>query len=61
MASGIEELKAGNFDTMFQERQPDDTLTITLTKRGAPTAHIFNVTDLYGPGETVNWDQEVPT
>lgn len=38
---------------MSQERQPDGSVIITLSKRGEHKSFRFRVRDLYGPDETV--------
>lgn len=48
-----ERLARGDFNTMSQERQPDGSLLVTLTKRGDPHVYRLWVRDLYTPTEQV--------
>lgn len=50
---GIEKLKAGDFNDMSQEGQPDGSAIITLSKRGEGKVYKFRVKDLYGKNEEV--------
>jgi len=50
---GLRKLYAGDFNDMSQERQPDGTVIITLSKRGEHKTYRFRVKDLYGPNEEV--------
>ena len=47
---------------MSQEWQPDDTVIITLSKRGEGKVYKFQVKDLYGENEEVLWEEvkEIP-
>lgn len=54
---GIDKLKAGNFNDMMQEWQPDGTVIITLVKRGEGKTYHFCVRDLYGKEEKVLWEE----
>lgn len=51
--TGIEKLKAGDFNDMSQEEQPDGSILITLNKRGEGKSYRFRVKDLYGEHEEV--------
>lgn len=57
MIIGIEKLRAGDFNHMNQEWQPDGTVIITLTKRGEGKVYRFQVKDLYGEHEEVIWEE----
>lgn len=46
-------LTNGNFNYMSQERQPDGSLMVVLTKRGDNHIYKLWVRDLYRPGEVV--------
>ena len=48
-----ERLSKGEFNNMSQERQPDGSLLVTLTKRGDPHIYKLWVRDLYLPTEVV--------
>jgi len=48
-----ERLAKGDFNHMCQELQPDDSLLVTLTKRGDPHIYKLWVKDLYLPTEVV--------
>lgn len=50
---GIEKLKTGDFNHMSQERQPDGSILVTLSKRGEGKVYRFRVKDLYLPTEQV--------
>jgi len=56
--SGIEKLKAGDFNNMTQESQPDGSIIITLSKRGEDKIFRFRVKDLYGKNERV-FEEEI--
>jgi hypothetical protein len=49
--NGLEKLKAGDFNAMNQEGQPDGSVIITLSSRKYPEVYHFRVRDLYGPNE----------
>lgn len=49
--NGLEKLHKGAFNDMSQERQPDGSVIITLSKRGEDKVYRFRVKDLYGPNE----------
>ena len=51
MSEGFKKLKAGVFNNMSQERQPDGSVVVTLTGRRYAEAYKFRVKDLYGPDE----------
>lgn len=59
---GLEKLKAGDFNTMNQARQPDKSVIIILSKRGEGKRYKLHVKDLYGPAEEVLSEEvlEVP-
>ena len=48
---GLEKLKSGDFNDMMQERQPDGSVIITLSKRGEDKVYKFRVRNLYSPEE----------
>lgn len=50
---GLIKLKAGDFNSMSQEWQPDGSVIITLSRRGENRTYKFRVKDLYGPHEEV--------
>ena len=58
---GIEKLKAGDFNDMNQEWQPDGSVIITLSKRGEKKVYKFKVKDLYGKKEEVLEEEEIET
>ena len=51
MSEGLEKLKAGDFNDMNQEWQPDGSVIITLSKRGDDKVCRFRVRDLYEKNE----------
>ncbi len=51
--NGIEKLRAGNFNVMNQDWQPDGSVIVTLRKRGEGKVYRFRVKDLYGENEEV--------
>lgn len=51
--TGIEKLKSGDFNDMSQEWLDDNTVLITLSKRGEGKVYRFKVKDLYGENEEV--------
>ena len=51
--TGLERLKSGDFNDMSQERLPDGSILVTLSKRGAASPCKFRVRNLYQPGEEV--------
>ncbi len=51
--SVLEMLKRGLFNHMSQERQPDGSLLVTLSKRDDPHVYRMWVTGLYTPAERV--------
>lgn len=53
MSEGLEKLKTGDFNNMSQEKQPDGSILITLSKRGEGKTYRFRVKDLYGANEEV--------
>ncbi len=53
MLKALEKLKTGDFNNMNQERQPDGSVIITLSKRGEGKVYRFRVKDLYGENEEV--------
>lgn len=55
--NGIQKLKAGDFNDMSQEEQPDGSVIITLSKRGEDKTYRFQVTDLYGENEELLWEE----
>ena len=57
MNEGLEKLRAGDFNYMSQERQSDDLVIITLSKRGEKKVYKFKVKDLYGENEEVLWEE----
>lgn len=50
---GLDRLKSGGFNDMSQERQPDGSVIITLSKRRENKTYRFRVKDLYGEHEEV--------
>jgi len=46
-------LKAGDFNGRVDERQPDGSVKITLSRRGDKQVYHMHVRDLYGPSEEV--------
>ena len=48
-----DKLKAGDFNYMSQDEQPDGSVLITLTKRGDPHVYKMVVKNLYQPDEEV--------
>ena len=48
---GLAKLKAGDFNNMSQEWQPDSSVIITLTSRKWEGQERFRVRDLYGENE----------
>ena len=54
-------LRLGDFNHMSQERQPDGSLLVTLTKRGDPHVCKLWVRDLYLPTETVLKQEIIPS
>jgi len=50
---GLRKLYAGDFNDMNQERQPDGSVFITLSKRGEDKIYRFRVEGLYGENEQV--------
>jgi len=53
MREGLKKLYSGDFNTMGQEKQPDGSVIITLSKRGENKSYRFRVKDLYGENEEV--------
>lgn len=53
----IDKLKAGDFNDMYTESQPDGSVIITLSKRGEHKVYRFRVKDLYDPNEEVLWEE----
>jgi len=53
MSEALDKLKAGDFNDMSQEKQPDGSILITLSKRGEGKVYRFRVKDLYGKNEEV--------
>ena len=51
--TGIEKLKAGDFNSMSQTDRVGDEVTVTLSKRGEGKVYLFRVKDLYGENEEV--------
>lgn len=49
--TAYEALKAGAFNTMQQERQPDGSVKITLIDDKTDEVYRLRVKDLYGPDE----------
>lgn len=60
MPVGLDKLKAGDFNTVRYEGQPDGSQIITLSRRGEGITYRFQVKDLYGANEEVLWEEEVP-
>lgn len=56
---GITKLKTGDFNNMSQERQPDGSVIITLSKRAEGKTYRFRVKDLYGKNEKVLWEEVI--
>lgn len=59
--TGIDKLKTGDFNNMSQEKQPDGSVLVTLTKRGDPHVYRFRVKDLYKPTEQVLSEEVIET
>lgn len=58
---GLKRLHKGDFNYMSQERQPDGSVIIKLSKRSEGKTYRFRVRDLYGPNEEeVNLDTGEP-
>jgi len=57
--TGIEKLKAGDFNSMSQEWQLDGSVIITLSKRGEGKVYKFRVKDLYKLTEEVLEEEEI--
>lgn len=55
----LERLKRGDFNTMEQQRQPDGSVIIILTKRGEKKGYRFCVRNLYGENEEVLWEEVI--
>ena len=53
MQEGLRKLYTGDFNSMSQERQPDGSVIVTLTKDGEGKSYRFRVKDLYGEHEEV--------
>lgn len=51
MSKGLDKLKSGDFNNMDQEKQPDGSVVITLSKRGVKKAYKFRVKNLYKSDE----------
>jgi len=45
--NGLRKLKSGDFNDMSQERLPDGSVIITLSKRGEDKVYRFRVRNLY--------------
>ena len=52
-----EMLAKGAFNAMLQERQPDGSVLVTLTRRGDPRVYRLWVRDLYRPTEKVTKEE----
>jgi len=50
---GLKRLYSGDFNDMSQERLPDGSVIVTLSKRGEGKSYRFRVKDLYGEHEEV--------
>jgi len=50
---GLTKLYLGDFNNLSQEKQPDGSVIITLTKHSENKIYRFRVKDLYGKGEEV--------
>lgn len=50
---GIKKLKTGDFNTISYAMQGDNSIIITLVKRGEGKVYKFKVKDLYGENEEV--------
>lgn len=61
MYEGLRKLYSGDFNYMSQERQPDSSVIITLSKRGEHKTYRFKVRDLYGEHEEVLEHEVIPT
>ena len=57
---GLKKLYSGDFNDMTQQKQPDGSVVITLSKRGEKVAYRFRVKDLYGPNEEVLEHEVIP-
>lgn len=51
-------LKAGGYNYLSQDLQPDGSVLVTLRKRGDPRVYTFRARDLYGPNEEI-FDEHV--
>lgn len=56
---GLEKLYCGDFNSMKQERQPDGSIIVTLSKRGEDKVYRFRVKDLYGEHEEASEYEEI--
>lgn len=59
MKTARERLQDGDFNDMYQERQPDGSIDIILSKRGEATRYRLVVKNLYQPNEVVLSDEIV--
>ena len=53
MKTVLDRLLTGDFNHMSQERQPDGSVLVTMTKRGDPHVYKMWVRDLYKPSQVV--------
>lgn len=56
-----ERLKNGDFNDMSQEKQPDGSLLVVMTKRGDDHIYKLWVKDLYEPTEVVIKEEIIPS
>jgi hypothetical protein len=52
-------LTKGDFNNMSQEKQPDGSVLVTLTKRGDPLTYKLVVFDLYQSTEKIMKEEKV--
>ena len=53
MEKGLRMLYTGDFNAMNQERQPDGSIVVTLSKRGEGKIYRFHVQNLYKENEEI--------
>jgi hypothetical protein len=57
--TGIDKLKAGDFNCMELEELANGSCLVTLKKRGASSMYRLVVRDLYGPDEELISEEEI--
>jgi len=58
---GLKKLYRGDFNNMSQERQPDGSVIITLSKRGEGKIYKFRVKNLYKENEELLEEEVIET